>query len=245
MPAGAKIIIRKGQRLAQWQDAKGKTRTAPLTVAGDRIAVEAGTYTAKYRDGSGIVRKITTGCQDKTAAESVLADLERRAEKVKGGILTPAEDTMIDYQETPLDDHVVAYRGWSATGSRRRKLQTGTDDLTPSPLVPTSGKPCILGSTLDRVTDTTGESTEAGTVAASAYPVKGKSPLTIAVNGLHQERAKGFEPSTGALGRHYSTTELLPQKVLISYLPTSCNMNLGPRRSVGHHQGDCSTFQAT
>ena len=66
LPAGAKIIIRKGQRLAQWQDAKGKTRTAPLTAAGDRIAVEAGTYTAKYRDGSGIVRKVTTGCRDKS-----------------------------------------------------------------------------------------------------------------------------------------------------------------------------------
>ena len=39
LPAGAKIIIRKGQRLAQWQDAKGKTRTAPLTAAGDRITV--------------------------------------------------------------------------------------------------------------------------------------------------------------------------------------------------------------
>ena len=57
LPAGAKIIVRKGQRLAEWKDAKGKTRTAPLTAAGDRIAVEAGTYTAKYRDGSGIVRK--------------------------------------------------------------------------------------------------------------------------------------------------------------------------------------------
>ena len=40
LPAGAKIIVRKGQRLAEWIDAKGKTRTAPLTVAGDRIAVE-------------------------------------------------------------------------------------------------------------------------------------------------------------------------------------------------------------
>ena len=60
LPAGAstKIIVRKGKRLARWQDAKGKTRTAPLTAAGDRIAVEAGTYTAKYRDGSGMVRKV-------------------------------------------------------------------------------------------------------------------------------------------------------------------------------------------
>jgi len=33
LPAGAstKIIVRKGKRLARWQDAKGKTRTAPLT----------------------------------------------------------------------------------------------------------------------------------------------------------------------------------------------------------------------
>ena len=43
LPTGAKIIVRKGKRLAEWKDAKGKTRTAPLTGAGDRIAVEAGT----------------------------------------------------------------------------------------------------------------------------------------------------------------------------------------------------------
>jgi hypothetical protein len=54
LPAGAKIIVRKRQRLAEWKDAKGKTRTAPLTAAGDRTAVEAGTYVAKCRDGSGI-----------------------------------------------------------------------------------------------------------------------------------------------------------------------------------------------
>ncbi len=109
LPTGAKIIVRKGQRLAQWQDAKGKTRTVPLTAAGDRIAVEAGTYTAKYRDGSGIVRKITTGCRDKTAAESVLAELERRAEKVKGRILTADEAAAIDQQDRPLAEHVAAF----------------------------------------------------------------------------------------------------------------------------------------
>ena len=51
LPAGAKILVRKGPRFAQWQDAKGKTRMAPLTAAGNRIAVEVGTYTAKYRVG--------------------------------------------------------------------------------------------------------------------------------------------------------------------------------------------------
>ena len=108
LPAGAKTTVRKEQRLAQWQDAKGKTRTAPLTVGkngAERIILEAGTYTAKYRDGSGIVRKVATGCRDKTAAESVLAKLERRAEKVKGGILSVDEAAAIDQQDRPLSEH--------------------------------------------------------------------------------------------------------------------------------------------
>jgi integrase len=109
LPAGVRIIVRKGKQLAEWKDAKGKTRTAPLTAAGDRIAVEAGTYTAKYRDGSGIVRKVSTGCRDKTAAESVLADLVRRAELVKAGVFTGDEDAVADHQATPLADHFAAF----------------------------------------------------------------------------------------------------------------------------------------
>jgi len=112
LPAGAKIIVRKGERFAQWQDAKEKTRTAPVTVGKDRtdrIVITARTYTAKYRDGAGIVRAVATGCRDKTAAESVLADLVRRAEMVKGKVLTAAEDAVADHQDTLLTDHFVAY----------------------------------------------------------------------------------------------------------------------------------------
>ena len=35
LPAGAKVIVRKGQRLAEWIDAKGKRRTAPVTMGKD------------------------------------------------------------------------------------------------------------------------------------------------------------------------------------------------------------------
>ena len=100
LPARARIIVRKGRRLAEWKDAKGKTRTAPLTAAGDRIALESGTYTAKYRDGSAIVRKVATGCRDESAARSVLTELEKRADKVRSGNRTGADDAVADHRLT-------------------------------------------------------------------------------------------------------------------------------------------------
>ena len=109
LPAGAKIIVRKGQRFAEWKPAKGKIRTAPLTAAGDRITVEAGTYSARYRDGGGIVRKVATGCRDESAARSVLTELEKRADKVRSGIRTGAEDAVADHRLTPLAGHVADY----------------------------------------------------------------------------------------------------------------------------------------
>jgi len=112
LPAGAKIIVRKGQRLAEWIDGREKRRTAPITVGRDgtdRIVITARTYTAKYRDGAGVVQEVATGCRDESAARSILTDLERRAARVKGKILTTAEDRMIDHQETPLADHLEAY----------------------------------------------------------------------------------------------------------------------------------------
>ncbi len=112
LPAGAKIIVRKGQRLAEWIDTKQKRRTAPVTLGKDgseRIVITARTYTAKYRDGSGIVQETATGCRDESAARSILGKLERRAELVKGEVLTAAEDAIVDHQGTPLADHIAAF----------------------------------------------------------------------------------------------------------------------------------------
>ena len=112
LPAGAKIIVRKGERIAEWIDAKGKRRTAPVTTGKDgtdRLVITCRTYTAKYRDGSGIVKEVATGCRDESAARSILGKLERRAVLVKGEVLTAAEDAIIDHQGTPLADHIDAY----------------------------------------------------------------------------------------------------------------------------------------
>lgn len=113
MPSSAEILVRKGERLARWKS-KGKARTAPLTTGLDgteRLLVTAATYTAKYRDGSGVVKEVATGCRDEAAARSVLTELERRAERVKSKLITAAEDKIADHQPTPLAEHVAAYAG--------------------------------------------------------------------------------------------------------------------------------------
>src|SRR5215831_18518648 len=109
LPADAEIITRKGETLARWRDTKGKTRTAPLTEAGDRIRIESGTWYAKLRDGNNHVVEVPTGCRDETAARQVLADLERKAERVRAGLITPAEARTAEHLATPIGEHVAAY----------------------------------------------------------------------------------------------------------------------------------------
>src|SRR5262245_6238666 len=112
LPAGAEIVTRKGQRFARWRDSKGKTRAAPLTTGkkgASRIAIESSTFYAKFRDGGRIVRVVATGCKDETAARSVLADLERRAELVKAGVMSADEDIIARHQAISLTTHFDAF----------------------------------------------------------------------------------------------------------------------------------------
>jgi len=132
LPAETKVITRQGRRLAEWTHAKGKRRTAPLTTGQDgtdRIVVEAGTFTAKYRDGAGIVREKATGCRDKDAARAVLAELEKRADKVRSGIRTAAEDSTIDHQRTPLLGHVAAFIDHQQTRGVSRRVNDTNSQL--------------------------------------------------------------------------------------------------------------------
>ncbi len=69
----------------------------------------AKTWTAKYRDGQGIVREVATGCQDKQAAQSMLSDLKRRAELVKANVITVTEDAIADHQQLPTTQHIEDY----------------------------------------------------------------------------------------------------------------------------------------
>ncbi|MFM7136927.1 MAG: hypothetical protein ACKO1M_07645, partial [Planctomycetota bacterium] len=110
LPEGAKLVTRAGKRVAVWSDASGKRRQAPVT-AGDRprLRERAGTYTAQFKGGDGVVRRVATGCKTLDAARAVLAELERRAEHVKAGIVTQAEVNVAEHADTPVVEHAEAY----------------------------------------------------------------------------------------------------------------------------------------
>ena len=111
LPARAEIVERKGERLARWR-VRGKLRTALVTTGQDgalRVVEPSLFFVAKFRDGSGVVQTISTGCRDEQAARRVLADLERKAELVKAKVLTPAEAAVGEHQDRPLTEHLDAY----------------------------------------------------------------------------------------------------------------------------------------
>jgi len=116
LPAGAELFTRKGEMLARWKDGKEKTRIASVTKPEKgknqgqyRIVIRAKTFTAKYRNGAGLVLEIATGCRDETAARAVLAELVKRSEHVKSGILTVEQDRIANYQDISLSEHFALY----------------------------------------------------------------------------------------------------------------------------------------
>jgi integrase len=112
LPKGAELVTKKGEQFAKWKPAKGRTKTARVTKGKGgslRIIDESGTFVAKFRDGSGLVREVSTGCRDEDAARSVLARLERRAELVKANVITAAEDRIADHQSELFVDQLADY----------------------------------------------------------------------------------------------------------------------------------------
>ena len=112
LPMTAEVIERNGQQQARWRDRRGRLRTAPVTTGKDgsrRVVIEGGNYIAKYRDASGHIQKISTGCRDETAARAVLGELRRRAELVKAKVITPQEDAVSDHQMVSLEQHFSAF----------------------------------------------------------------------------------------------------------------------------------------
>jgi integrase len=126
IPPGAEITERDGQRIARWRLRNGQLRTAEVVDSEDgrtRVRGQSRFFLARYRDGTGQIVEVATGCKDLVAARAVLTQLERRAELVRAGVLTVTEDAAADHAGAPLARHLDAYeRHLHAKGGNPRRM---------------------------------------------------------------------------------------------------------------------------
>ena len=127
IPPGAEITERDGRRVARWRLRNGQLRSAEVVVARKdgklRVRGRSRLYMARYRDGSGEIVEVATGCKDEVAARAVLTQLERRAELIRSGLITPAEGDAADHANLPLARHLDAYeRHLRAKGGDPRRI---------------------------------------------------------------------------------------------------------------------------
>ena len=87
------------------------------------IRQESSTFFARYRDQDKWSITVSTGCRDESAAKQVLADLEKRVERIKSGILTPAEDAASKQQKRNVGHHLDAFVS-TLTGSAIHRENT-------------------------------------------------------------------------------------------------------------------------
>jgi integrase len=107
LPPGA--VVTGG--VARWTSPRTGSCSAPVrtTPRGVCIEIESSKFLARFRDGQGVVQTVATGCKDADTARAVLADLERRAELVKAGVMTPAQDAISNHKRTTISAHVETY----------------------------------------------------------------------------------------------------------------------------------------
>lgn len=112
-PHSAEIIVQSGKRVARYQLRNVKVRTAEVFTAADgRVRMRGTTksYIAKFRDAAGYWIERPTGCSDETAARAVLAQLVRRAELIRAGVITPEEDAASRHGAESIETNLDAWR---------------------------------------------------------------------------------------------------------------------------------------
>jgi len=126
IPRGAEVEDRDGVRVARWRLRNGQWRSGEVVECKDgktRVRGQSQFYVARYRDGGGQVVEVPTGCKDEVAARAVLAKLERQAELVRAGVLTPEEHDASGHADQPMGNHIDAYeRHLKAKGGDARRI---------------------------------------------------------------------------------------------------------------------------
>ncbi len=110
LPTGAECFTKAGERFAR-RRSRGKADTAAITGTPEipRIVPSSKTFTARYRDRTGIVVERPTGCRDRQAAEQLPGKWEREVEQVRAGILDPKQLETARASTTALETHFVSY----------------------------------------------------------------------------------------------------------------------------------------
>jgi integrase len=101
IPAGAEIVTHKGKPHARFKDEDGRTTTAPLTRKGDRIRLLSKKWYGEFKGADGSQQCVPLST-DKVAAGQMLADLVKKAELGKAGIVDPFEE----HRQRPLASHL-------------------------------------------------------------------------------------------------------------------------------------------
>ena len=92
------------------------TYTKPNPEAGERTIRRTRKWYGQYRDANGIVQRVPL-CTDKTAAQAMLTDLVRKAERQQAGLIDPAADQLARV----IQDHVDEYRTHLVVKGRSEK----------------------------------------------------------------------------------------------------------------------------
>ena len=112
LPKDAEIVQHQGKKVALWLDRRGRKHYEQITTGREgqiKIIRESPTWMAQYRDADGRKLVVSTDCRDEQAARQVLANLVRRVEHIKAGILTPEQDRQAAHAVKSLTGHTADY----------------------------------------------------------------------------------------------------------------------------------------
>lgn len=104
IPANAEVFTEKKIRYARWIDKRGKRHKERLNDAGTRLLCESKDYYGEYRTADGGLKRVRLA-SDRGAAESMLRELSRKAERQAAGLSDPTDD----HAGTPLCVHLEDY----------------------------------------------------------------------------------------------------------------------------------------
>ena len=188
LPPGARVVERKGEQFAEWRDANGKRRTAPLSKDGKGIRVEAATYTVQFYDEHGHPQRVATRCRDYAAAEQLGRELEKRAMQRREGLLDPVQERFAKAARQPIADHAAAHiEHLRAAGNTAKHVRTVERHLAV----------VFAAAGIERLPELKSAAVLSAIAALrNPAPVEGekkqKQPASLATCNAHLRSVKGF-----------------------------------------------------